>query len=76
MTFRLSTKSQTFAIQQLLYWYIKCKKGSSKTSLSLLYGFFLPLWLSASLVPFFFSSVRSLDPDVFSFTGFKSIIIS
>lgn len=74
MTFRLSTKSQTFAIQQLLYWYIKCKKRSSKTSLSILYTFFPPPWLPASLVPFFFSSIRSLDPDVFSFTSFNCII--
>lgn len=55
MTFWLSTKSQTFAIQQLLRYYIKCKKGTTKTSLSILYTFFLPPWLSASLVAFFLS---------------------
>lgn len=74
MTFRLSTKSQALAIQRLLFWYIKCKKGSSKTSLSILYTFYPPPSLPASLVPFFFSSIRSLDPDVFSFTSFNSII--
>lgn len=74
MTFRLSTESQAFAIQQLLFWYIKCKKGSSKTSLSILYAFFPPPWLPASLVLFFFSSIRSLNPAVFSFTSFNCII--
>lgn len=74
MTFRLSSESQTFAIQQLLYWYIKCKKGYSKTSLFILYTFFLPPWLPASLVPFFLFSIRPLDLDVFSSASFQWII--
>lgn len=60
MTFRLSTKSQTFAIQQLLYWYIKCKNGSSKTSISILYTFFFPRGFLPHLYHLFSSLLEHL----------------
>lgn len=60
MTFRLCRKSQTFAIQQLLYWYIKCKNGSSKTSISILYTFFFPRGFLPHLYHLFSSLLEHL----------------